>query len=145
MLANHLGPTPGKDPAIQRDDWVEGLTELYDRLPATSRIVTLADSPEFETSPVLCLSSHLDDAERCAIPRSEAFNPSIRAAQAIVAEQHGGAVVDLSDYFCNATTCPAVIGATLVYSDEHHVTATFSRSLADVLEERLAAVLGSSG
>lgn len=145
VLANHLGPSPGKDPTVQRDDWVEGLDALYDRLPATSRIVTLADSPEFESSPVLCLSAHLDDADRCAVPRSEAFNPAIRAAQQDVADERGGVVVDLSDYFCDATSCPAIIGATLVYSDEHHVTATFSRSLAGVLEERLRPLLAGVG
>jgi peptidoglycan/LPS O-acetylase OafA/YrhL len=141
VLANHLGPSPGKDPATQRDDWVDGLGALYDRLPASSRIVTLADSPEFETSPVLCLSAHLDDAERCAVPRAEALNPAIRTAQEIVAMERGGVVVDLTDYFCNARVCPAIIGATLVYSDEHHVTATFSKTLAQPLEERLRSIL----
>jgi peptidoglycan/LPS O-acetylase OafA/YrhL len=141
VLANHLGPSPGKDPAAQRDDWVDGLGALYDRLPASSRIVTLADSPEFETSPVLCLSAHLDDAERCAVPRADALNPAIRTAQEIVATERGGVVVDLTDYFCNTRVCPAIIGATLVYSDEHHVTATFSETLAQPLEERLRAIL----
>ncbi|PSL36506.1 peptidoglycan/LPS O-acetylase OafA/YrhL [Labedella gwakjiensis] len=145
LLANHLGPTPGRDAQIQRDDWVDGLSSLYDRLPASSLVVSLADTPEFESSPVVCLSSHLDDAEACAIPRSKAFNPAIREAQQIVADDRGGAVVDLSDYFCNASTCPAIIGATLVYSDEHHVTATFSRSLARALEERLVPVLAGAG
>ncbi|RUQ99090.1 acyltransferase family protein [Labedella endophytica] len=143
VLANHLGPTPGRDPAIQRDDWVDGLSALYDRLPESSLVVTIADSPEFETSPVLCLSSNLDDADRCSVPREDALNPAIRDAQRLVAAEHGGAVIDLTDFFCNVTTCPAVIGATLVYSDEHHVTATYSRSLADVLTARLEPILAA--
>ncbi len=145
VLANHLGPSPGKDPSVQRDDWIDGLSKLYDRLPASSRIVTLADTPEFASSPVLCLSSHLEEADECALPRSEALNPAIREAQRHVADERGGLVVDLTDYVCNVTSCPAVIGSTLVYSDEHHMTATFSRTLTAVLQERLAPHLGPRG
>jgi peptidoglycan/LPS O-acetylase OafA/YrhL len=144
VLANHLGPTPGRDATAQIADWAEGLSALYDRLPASSRVVTIADSPEFSTSPVLCLSSHLDDADRCAVDRAAALNPAIREAQRVVAAERGGAVVDLTDFLCNVTTCPAVIGPSLVYSDEHHLTATFSRTLAAALSERLAPHLGGT-
>jgi peptidoglycan/LPS O-acetylase OafA/YrhL len=141
VLANHLGPTPGRDPSSQRADWTNGLSEVLHRLPASSLVVTLADTPEFASSPVLCLSSHLDDADACSIPRTDALNPAIREAQAAAAVEHGAVVVDMTDFFCNDSTCPAIIGATLVYSDEHHVTATFSRSLGPVLEQRLAPYL----
>jgi peptidoglycan/LPS O-acetylase OafA/YrhL len=145
VLANHLGPTPGRDRGIQTADWIDGLTALYDRLPADSLVVTLADSPEFPASPVLCLSSHLDGADGCAVERAAALNPAIRDAQRTVAAERGGAVVDLTDFLCNVSECPAVIGSTLVYSDEHHLTATFSRSLAPTLEERLAPILARRG
>ncbi|RWZ64563.1 acyltransferase [Labedella populi] len=145
VLANHLGPTPGKDPSVQSADWVDGLSQLYDRLPASSRVITLADSPEFAASPVLCLSSHLDAADVCAVERSDALNPAIREAQRTVAADRGGAVVDLTDYLCNTSTCPAVIGSTLVYSDEHHLTATFSQTLAGALSARLAPHLEDVG
>lgn len=141
VLANHLGPTPGRDAAIQSADWADGLSALYDRLPASSLIVTMADSPEFAASPVLCLSSHLESADDCAVDRADALNPAIREAQRAVAAERGGAVIDLTDYLCNLTECPAVIGSTLVYSDEHHMTATFARTLAPTLEERLAPIL----
>jgi peptidoglycan/LPS O-acetylase OafA/YrhL len=144
VLANHLGPTSGKNPQTQRADWSSGLSSLIERLPATSKIVMLADSPEFPTSPVLCLSSHLDDADTCSVSRTTALNPAIREAQQDAAAQHGAAFVDLTDFFCNDSTCPAIIGSTLVYSDEHHLTATFSRTLAPALQQRLAAYLEPS-
>ncbi|WP_166409030.1 acyltransferase family protein [Labedella phragmitis] len=145
VLANHLGPTPGRDPDVQNADWIDGLSQLYDRLPASSRVITLADSPEFAASPVLCLSSHLDAADACAIERADALNPAIREAQRTVAAERDGAVIDLTDYLCNVSMCPAVIGATLVYSDEHHLTATFSRTLATALSARLAPHLEDVG
>jgi len=145
VLANHLGPKPDADADALLRDWTEGVTELLERLPATSLVITLADSPEFPSSPVLCLSSHLDDARACSVPRSAALNPSIREAQLVAAARHGAVVVDLTDFFCNQSTCPAVIGATLVYSDEHHLTATFSRTLGPALHRQLAPYLSPHG
>ncbi|WP_167756777.1 acyltransferase family protein [Leifsonia flava] len=141
VLANHLGPQPGRNAAVMRDDWTTGLSAVLDRLPASSLVVMLADSPEFPSSPVVCLSSHLDDADGCSAPRSTALNPAIRDAQRAAAAQHDAVVIDLTDYLCNDSTCPAVIGQTLVYSDEHHLTATFSRILAPALAQRLAPYL----
>jgi peptidoglycan/LPS O-acetylase OafA/YrhL len=141
VLGNHVGPTPGKDPSSQLAEWTEGLTRLYDRLPQSSLVVTLADTPEFSSSPVLCLSTHLEDADGCSAPRELALNPAIREAQRKAAAAHDGVVIDMTDYLCNVTTCPAVIGTVLVYSDEHHLTATFSRTLAPILEQRLEPAL----
>ena len=141
VFANHMTPTPDRDPELLQQRWTEGLEALRDRLPASSTVLTMADSPHFASSPVLCLSSNLERAERCAMPRDEAFNPAILAAQRAVADDRGGAVIDLTDAFCDERMCPAVIGDTLVYSDEHHLTATFSLQLAPLLTERLRPIL----
>ncbi len=141
VFANHMTPTPDRDPELLQQRWTEGLEALRDRLPASSTVLTMADSPHFASSPVLCLSSNLERADRCAMPRDEAFNPAILAAQRAVADDRGGAVIDLTDAFCDERMCPAVIGDTLVYSDEHHLTATFSRQLAPLLTERLRPIL----
>ena len=141
VLSNHLGPSPKKDPSTMEHNWREGLGDLLDRLPPSSTVITIADTPEFGSSPVLCLSSNLENAHDCSVNRSAALNPSIRAAQVAAAEEHGAHVIDLTDYFCNERDCPAVIGATLVYADEHHLTATYSRTLAGVLQQRLAPLL----
>ena len=138
VLANHLGPSPDSDQARMEAEWTDGLSLVLDRLPAASHIVIVADSPEFDSSPVLCLSSHLDDAAECSVSRATALNPAIRAAQQSAAADHGASVLDLTDYFCNHQTCPAVVGPLLVYSDEHHLTASFSHALAPALQRALA-------
>jgi hypothetical protein len=146
VLTNHLGPT-GRDSAKEQTDWESAVASTLARLPAASRVVTIADTPQFATSPVVCLSAHLNDADACSVPRDRALNPAIEAAQRIVAAQpavrgavgtavgaaSGTGYIDLDDYLCSATTCPPIIGSTLVYSDEHHLTATFSRKLAPAL------------
>jgi peptidoglycan/LPS O-acetylase OafA/YrhL len=143
VLANHLGPRPDRNQAQLETEWTDGLSQLLDRLPASSRVVTLADSPEFDSSPILCLSSHLENADTCAVPRATALNPAIRAAQQAAAAEHGAEVVDLTDYFCNEADCPAVIGPTLVYSDEHHLTASFSLALGPALQQALGPLIGT--
>jgi hypothetical protein len=49
--------------------------------------------------------------------------------------------IDLSDYFCDRTTCPPVIGNVLVYRHMNHVTATYVRTLAPMLQNALTQAL----
>ncbi|PZU45091.1 MAG: hypothetical protein DI571_06675, partial [Arsenicicoccus sp.] len=48
--------------------------------------------------------------------------------------------VDLVDELCTDTTCPAVAGNVVVYSDHSHVTATYMRTLAPALDAELRRV-----
>jgi hypothetical protein len=46
----------------------------------------------------------------------------------------GVELVDLRPYFCDATSCPAVIGNVITYRDTvGHITGTFSRTLGPYL------------
>jgi hypothetical protein len=49
--------------------------------------------------------------------------------------------LSLTPYFCDARTCHALIGSVVVYLDAHHLTDTFSRSLAPYLGPRIAALI----
>jgi peptidoglycan/LPS O-acetylase OafA/YrhL len=49
------------------------------------------------------------------------------------AHQSGAAVIDMSNQLCINERCPTVIGGVLVYVDNHHMTATYSRSVAPAL------------
>ena len=46
-------------------------------------------------------------------------------------------LVDLSDYFCDARRCYAVIGGASIYYDYDHMSLQFSASLASALLQRL--------
>lgn len=50
--------------------------------------------------------------------------------------------VDMTDAVCQPDVCPVVGGNVLVYHDEHHLTASYSRSLAGPLGRRLQPILG---
>jgi peptidoglycan/LPS O-acetylase OafA/YrhL len=138
ILANHTGLTAGTGTASARASWTDGFEYSLSQLPQQSQIVMLADSPEFRDSPVYCLSNHPTDADRCAEPRDDTLNSTLVEIQNEVAAFVGANVIDLTDYFCNTESCPPVIGDTLVYSDEHHITATFSKQLAPALDAALS-------
>ncbi len=70
----------------------------------------------------VCLSGHLDDATACAPPRSTAVNESGIAAESAATKAGGGQYADLTDLFCTADRCPVIVGNTLVYVDESHLT-----------------------
>jgi hypothetical protein len=80
-----------------------------------------------------CLSAHLDDATGCAPPRAVAL-----ADGGIIAEQGattgaGGHYADLADLFCTADRCPVIVGNTLVFRDDNHVTTEYAQLLAPVM------------
>ncbi|GAA4776155.1 acyltransferase family protein [Microbacterium gilvum] len=142
VLASHVPPMPGRDPATLQGRWEAGVAAVLDRLPEESRPVLVQDNPGLAFSAPLCLSSHLSSAASCGAERDEALNAPVRAAIARVGEAAGAPVVDTVDLMCDAERCPAIIGATLVYSDDHHLTATFAAQLAPAIgagiEEALA-------
>ena len=45
--------------------------------------------------------------------------------------------VNVNDWICTDTDCPPVIGNVLVYRDEHHLTATYARTLTIAFESML--------
>lgn len=46
-------------------------------------------------------------------------------------------LIDLTDRLCGRERCDTIIGNVLVYRDDHHLTATFSLALAEVLGDAL--------
>ena len=91
-----------------------------------------------------CLALHPDDRAACSGPRSVWLpaDPSVAAAQQLV--DQGVSVADLTDGFCDQTTCWGAIGGVIVYSDGHHVTRTYARTLAPRLDKILADRLGEN-
>jgi hypothetical protein len=49
--------------------------------------------------------------------------------------------LDLSDRFCSSSMCLSVRDGLVVFSDSHHMTATFARSLAPAIDDPLAAIV----
>ncbi|HEX8085382.1 MAG TPA: acyltransferase family protein [Solirubrobacteraceae bacterium] len=120
----------------------EDYAAAWDALPVSiERVVVIRDTPEMlpESGTLACVEEALDDgrapASACARPRDEALrdDPAARAAQ----RSGRAVVVDLIEFFCDARTCPPVIGGALVYKDTNHITAVYGATLAPYLRRAI--------
>ncbi|EUA56818.1 putative acyltransferase 3 [Mycobacterium xenopi 4042] len=114
--------------------WLNSLTGLVQQLRGTgAQVLVLGPISYPHTVVPICLSGHLDDARACAPARSAAVNDSGIAAEAAATKAAGGHYADVTDLFCTAKRCPAIVGNTLVYYDASHLTLEYSRLLAPAI------------
>jgi hypothetical protein len=73
-----------------------------------------------------------DAVDPCALPRSSVVVPNLLTE---LAQQNPSlaSYVTLDQYLCDSELCHSLIGGVIVYSDSHHLTGTFSRSLGEYL------------
>ncbi len=116
---------------------IAGTERTLRRLRATgARVVMMANSPFAPDDVPSCVSDHLDELDACAFARAEGYRrpPINREAAAAV---RGVELIDSQPVVCPGARCPAVIGDVLVYRDDNHLTATYSRTLAPWLSHQL--------
>ena len=116
--------------------WVDMFSSLLRKLRSHSRVIVMADVPAFPYDPAICLSANLDNAMRCAMPAAQVLNAAYASVDKAAALAAGAEYLDLNSYICNEL-CFSVIGNVLVYRDSHHLTATFSRQMADILGDAI--------
>ena len=142
VLADYTNPTFA-DARDESGQWTRGLKRVIGELSPHTQVVVMADTPDMRVSPIDCLSAHLDAADACAEPATKALSTPGRGAQTAVTDAMHVPLIDLDGYLC-ASTCPAIIGDTLVYRDSHHLTATFAAKLTGPLEGALDPFLSST-
>ncbi|WP_052506469.1 acyltransferase family protein [Mycolicibacterium llatzerense] len=124
--------------------WQKALTDTVSELPSQSRVAVLADTPSIGVAPQFCLGLFPDNAQRCALPRTKALDARVRQAEHDLATRGAFSYLDYSDYLCNDTVCPSILGDTLVYRDGHHLTVHMSAALAPVIGADVMALLAPS-
>ncbi len=110
------------------------MTRLVQQLRGTgAQVLVLGPTPAPQSIVPTCLSVHLDDATTCSPLRSVAVNDPGIAAETAATKAGGGHYADLTELFCTAERCPAIVGNTLVYRDRGHLMFEYVRLLAPVL------------
>ena len=122
--------------------WRDGLTSTLEQIDGP-QVAVLQDVPTQQRKPDHCLAKNLERTDRCDVPRELAFQDELlRAEEDAIAETDTGAAhLDLSRYFCNAESCPMIIGNTMVFRDNHHLTETFSRQMDQPMWEEIEPLL----
>lgn len=120
----------------KRDYVPEGYIEQWKALEGVTTIFAIRDNPRMKEDAPSCLETAADPSE-CGVPRDEGVSPNIPWEEN---DDIPSNVIfaDLTDYFCDETTCPAVIGNVIVYRDDNHITAEYAKTLAPALKEPLA-------
>jgi peptidoglycan/LPS O-acetylase OafA/YrhL len=121
-------------PTSYNPAWIDAVNRLVKQLRGTgAQVLVLGPIPDPQSNVPDCLAGHLDDATACATPTSKAANQAGIAAEAAAARAGGGHYSDVTELFCTADRCPVIVGNTMVYMDEAHLTLEYSRLLAPVM------------
>ncbi|MGO1545672.1 MAG: acyltransferase family protein [Gulosibacter sp.] len=121
------------------DAWSDAVGVTLDEIDVPT--VILSDTPEMPATPAVCLSQHLEDALECASEREDAINIEVDEAELSASNQHGSDYIDMNDYFCTDELCPPIVGNTLLYRDQHHMTTVYSEQLSAALGTELVEYL----
>jgi hypothetical protein len=102
-----------------------------------TRVLVVGDTPGTKPVPAPeCVYLHRGDDDPCATgPASALEDGNIEAATA--RETPGVEFLSLLPYVCDAAGCHVVIGGVVVYFDDHHLSSSFSLSLAPYLGRAL--------
>jgi peptidoglycan/LPS O-acetylase OafA/YrhL len=114
--------------------WNDSLGRLVRELRETgAQVLVIGPVPSPGSWAPNCLAAHLNDATSCSLPRSTAVNEAGIAGETAATKAGGGQYADVTSLFCTAQSCPEIIGNTLVYLDDHHLTVEYSKLLAPVM------------
>ncbi|MBX5331317.1 acyltransferase [Rhodococcus fascians] len=103
-------------------------------------VLGIRDTPWLAYRAIDCLADG-GSATSCGIPRDEALD-SVNPALASSFQLSGFSALDLSDAVCDDTVCRVEQGNVLIYRDEHHLTATYVRTLTTELGRQLGSATG---
>ena len=132
----------GLDHLVSRNVWADGLRASLATLRDTSAdVVLLRDVPVHKSYLDRCVARSLwqgRSAAVCDTPRNEAIDERVsETEQAATVGLRGVRYVDLTELFCNDTTCPAMIGGKLTFRDRHHIATPYAATLAGSMQRAI--------
>lgn len=105
------------------------------------RVIVTEDVPGMRpTDGPECIALSAQTYDPCSMPRSEVVKSNLMTE---LAQEHSHLVsfLPLEQYFCDLARCHSLIGGVIVYSDSHHLTTTYSRTLATYIGSSIADTL----
>jgi SGNH domain-containing protein len=122
--------------------WLDSLALVVRTLKRTGAgVLVLGPVADPHSTVPTCVSAHMADAAACAPSRADGLDDGGIAAEAAATAAGGGRYAELSELFCTTDRCPVVVGNTLVYRDDNHVTTEYAQVLAPLLTESVERAL----
>jgi peptidoglycan/LPS O-acetylase OafA/YrhL len=151
VMANSVGyiKRPGESGGLSQlsyRQWEDGVRTTFVTLDSAGiRGLFFRDTPRPKEDVPICLSRAQYfgwDSSECNAEREGAVYPEIyRLEQEAARGLTHISTIDLSDLVCGPVTCETVQHGLVVYRDHSHLTATFNRSLAPALSQRLTPLI----
>ncbi|QCB51440.1 acyltransferase [Rhodococcus sp. PAMC28707] len=142
VFTNSTRPRPDGPGDVTPDSYVQVWAQLADHgVP----VLGVRDNPWLARDGVAyraadCLAEG-GTATSCGVPRQNALSP-LDPALAASFQYPSVHLLDLSNALCDGPVCRVIQGNVLVYRDEHHLTATYVRTLTTELSRQIAAATG---
>lgn len=135
IVTNAEYPVRGEKASAWRSTMARELRRTWSAMIAEKLpVVVLRDTPLHPRNMAECVSEHPTHLTTCATSRADALRLGGGPAQETAAHGLTGVrLIDLNDWICPADRCAPVIGGVLVWRDAHHLTATYSATLAGPL------------
>ncbi|WP_287931533.1 acyltransferase family protein [Arthrobacter sp.] len=123
----------------QEAQYDAGLPKFWGRWTAAgSTVYVMADPPlnGYVRDP-RCVALNPSQPLNCAVPRTTAqpADPLVSAVRLMKSSRVK--LIDLTDHFCDAGRCYAVVGNVAVYFDADHLNGEFSKLMAPYIERQL--------
>jgi hypothetical protein len=121
---------------------MRGYRRAWLALPHTVRhIVVIRDNPRMQPDTPPCINRAMrrkvNPGIACARKRATSLRPDPAAEAVRRMRSKRIKLIDLSDFFCDATRCFPVVGGVLVYKDLTHITRAYGATLAPYVMREL--------
>jgi peptidoglycan/LPS O-acetylase OafA/YrhL len=125
------GYASGGDPKLVVPG-VDGYVAVWKQwLDAGKKVVVLGEVPSLGSQRVPdCLAKNPDNSMACARPAADAVPKHLNlAAAAEKLTSRGVLYMPMRDYFCDRTTCYAVVGGLITYRDSAHISTDYATAM----------------
>ncbi|MCI0156310.1 acyltransferase [Leifsonia shinshuensis] len=104
--------------------WFSGVTDFLGQLSdaGAEQIVVLGDTPRPAADVPSCVAKNVDALRKCNASADTASPAGLTDRMAAAAESARARFVATTDWMCIDGGCPVVVGNTLMYRDESHIT-----------------------
>ncbi len=119
-------------------EWRAGLQGTISALKELSIVpVLMEDTPYPGQDIPTCLSRNYTNIQLCTPSMGSAYRPDMEEMLRDF-DTAGEHVLWVNNWFCGTNACPTVVGNILVYRDDNHMTVSYSRFVAPLLESSIA-------
>jgi len=123
-------------------DSVSGVRSLVAAMQPLAPVVVIGDPPAQNRQPIDCLLARGATLKSCTSTLSH-DQLSVYRGVAKAADAGGAAFIDTIGWFCYEDECPMVVGHTVTYRDNDHISTTYALELRELFRDALTQALAA--